>query len=132
MEEKSLVPDSYYEHRRRSVRWRAGNLPAAGIYLLDGEYHVAIHGSAEERRLQRDGALAVASVTFDGAGREAQQEAQLFAEDSQRQIPVIHPVMDHDYTFNKPVFGGELSLHSNLTSLSRENAFFDRSWVWRM
>ena len=75
MEEKSLVPDSYYEHRRRSVRWRAGNLPAAGIYLLDGEYHVAIHGSAEERRLQRDGALAVASVTFDGAGREAQPRA---------------------------------------------------------
>jgi LPS-assembly protein len=33
--------------------------------------------------------------------------------------------MDHDYTFNQPIFGGALSLHSNLTSLSRENAFFD-------
>ena len=38
----------------------------------------------------------------------------------QRQIPVIHPVIDHDYTFNKPVLGGELSLRSNLTSLTRD------------
>lgn len=75
MEEKSLVPDSYYEYRRRSLRWRAGVLPAAGIYLLDGEYRVAIHGSAEERALRREGALAVASVTFDGAGMEAQPRA---------------------------------------------------------
>lgn len=72
MEEKSLVPDSHYEYRRRVLRWRAGVLPAAGIYLLDGEYRVAVHGSAEERRLRREGAVAVASVTFDGAGMEAQ------------------------------------------------------------
>ncbi|MEA2936860.1 MAG: LPS-assembly protein [Alphaproteobacteria bacterium] len=45
--------------------------------------------------------------------------------DSQKQIPVIHPVIDHDYTFGRSVFGGELSLRSNLTSLSRETAFFD-------
>ena len=71
MEEKSLVPDSHYEYRRRTVRWRAGVLPAAGIYLLDGEYRVAVRGGAEERRLRREGALAVASVTFDGSGMEA-------------------------------------------------------------
>src|SRR5262249_34987806 len=47
------------------------------------------------------------------------------AGDTQPQIPVIHPTMDHDYTFNQPILGGALSLHSNLTSLSRENAFFD-------
>jgi LPS-assembly protein len=45
--------------------------------------------------------------------------------DSQRQIPVIHPVMDHDYTANRPVLGGELSIRTNLTSLSRDSAFFD-------
>jgi len=44
--------------------------------------------------------------------------------DSQRQIPIIHPVIDHDYTANQPVFGGELSLRSNLTSLSRDDAFY--------
>jgi LPS-assembly protein len=45
--------------------------------------------------------------------------------DSQRQIPVVHPVMDHYYVFNQPVLGGELTLRNNLTSLSRDDAFFD-------
>jgi len=45
--------------------------------------------------------------------------------DDQRQIPIIHPVMDHDYVFKNPIFGGELSLKSNLTSLSRDTANFD-------
>ena len=44
--------------------------------------------------------------------------------DSQKQIPIIHPIVDHDYTFNRPVFGGEVSVRSNLTSLSREDAFY--------
>jgi len=47
------------------------------------------------------------------------------SKDSQRQIPIVHPVIDHDYTANRPVLGGELSLRSNLTSLSRDSAFFD-------
>ena len=29
--------------------------------------------------------------------------------DVQKEIPVIHPVIDYDYTFNHPVIGGELS-----------------------
>jgi len=45
--------------------------------------------------------------------------------DSQQQIPVIHPVIEHDYTANQPVFGGELNLRSNLTSLSRQAPNFD-------
>src|SRR5690606_21658549 len=46
-------------------------------------------------------------------------------QDSQDQIPIIHPVIDHTYTFDQPVFGGELSIDSNVTSLSRNNADFD-------
>ncbi len=45
--------------------------------------------------------------------------------DSQQQIPVIHPVVDHSYVFGQPVFGGELSYQANLTSLSRGNADFN-------
>ena len=45
--------------------------------------------------------------------------------DVQRQIPVIHPVMDYRYVFNRPVFGGELSYNVNFTSLSRDQASFD-------
>jgi LPS-assembly protein len=45
--------------------------------------------------------------------------------DNQNQSPIIHPVVNHDYTFNRPVFGGEVSIRSNLTSLSRDSANFD-------
>jgi LPS-assembly protein len=45
--------------------------------------------------------------------------------DDQKKIPIIHPVLDHDYVLKQPVLGGEVSLRSNLTSLSRESAFFD-------
>jgi LPS-assembly protein len=45
--------------------------------------------------------------------------------DSQDQIPVIHPVIEHDYTVKHPIFGGELNTRSNLTSLSRQSAAFD-------
>jgi LPS-assembly protein len=45
--------------------------------------------------------------------------------DDQKQIPVVLPVIDHDYTFKSPIFGGELSFHNNLTSLSRDTANFD-------
>lgn len=40
--------------------------------------------------------------------------------DVQRQIPIIHPVIDYANVLNRPVFGGELSFRANLTSLSRE------------
>jgi LPS-assembly protein len=40
--------------------------------------------------------------------------------DVQGQLPVVHPVIDHDYVFKNPIFGGELSFHNNLTSLSRD------------
>jgi LPS-assembly protein len=45
--------------------------------------------------------------------------------DDQKQIPIIHPVIDHDYVFNYPIFGGELGFRNNLTSVSRDTANFD-------
>jgi len=45
--------------------------------------------------------------------------------DEQKQIPVVLPVVDHQYTFKDPIAGGELGLHSNLISLSRDTANFD-------
>jgi LPS-assembly protein len=46
-------------------------------------------------------------------------------DDDQRRIPVVHPVLDYSYTFDQSVFGGELSTHSNLTSLTRAGAAYD-------
>ncbi|ETR74914.1 organic solvent tolerance protein [Afipia sp. P52-10] len=40
--------------------------------------------------------------------------------DVQRQIPIVHPVIDYANVFNRPILGGELSYRANFTSLSRE------------
>jgi LPS-assembly protein len=45
--------------------------------------------------------------------------------DVQSQIPVVHPVLDYNYTFGQPILGGELGYRINLTSLSREQASFE-------
>lgn len=45
--------------------------------------------------------------------------------DVQAQIPVVHPVIDYDYTVDRPVVGGELGFKFNVTSLSRSQANFD-------
>lgn len=41
--------------------------------------------------------------------------------DQDRQANIL-PVVDHDYIFDSPVLGGEVSLHSNLTNLTRDAA----------
>jgi LPS-assembly protein len=45
--------------------------------------------------------------------------------DVQAQIPVVLPVIDHDYTVDEPILGGALSFHNNLTSITRQSANFD-------
>ncbi len=45
--------------------------------------------------------------------------------DVQSQIPVVHPVIDYNYIFDKPIAGGQLSYNINFTSLSRNQANFD-------
>jgi LPS-assembly protein len=44
--------------------------------------------------------------------------------DVQAQIPIIHPVIDYNYTFDHPILGGELSYNLNFTSLTRQQADF--------
>jgi hypothetical protein len=67
MEDKKLIPDSHYEERRITPRWRQGVLPRAGIWLGGGGYHVAVYGSEAEERLRDAGALLIASLVFDGS-----------------------------------------------------------------
>jgi LPS-assembly protein len=45
--------------------------------------------------------------------------------DDQTQLPIVDPVVDHDYVAKDPVLSGEVELRSNFTSLSRQNASFD-------
>ena len=70
MKDKDLFPDSFYEERRITPKWRQGMLPNAGIWLADGRYHVAVHGTPAQERLVEHGALLVAGVVFDGSHAE--------------------------------------------------------------
>src|SRR5262249_38820116 len=45
--------------------------------------------------------------------------------DVQGELPVILPVIDYTKGFDQKVFGGEVSLTSNFTSLTRDSASFD-------
>ena len=45
--------------------------------------------------------------------------------DIQSQIARIHPVLDYSNVFADPIFGGQLSYQTNLTSLSRTSASFN-------
>jgi hypothetical protein len=47
-----------------------GVAPRAGIFLLEGRYHVAAPLTSAERRLLELGAIAVATVRFDGSHAE--------------------------------------------------------------
>jgi hypothetical protein len=65
MEDKKLMPDSYYEERRIAIRWRQNTLPSAGIWLVDGRWQVAMYGSPAEEKLREHGGILVAGVVFD-------------------------------------------------------------------
>jgi LPS-assembly protein len=45
--------------------------------------------------------------------------------DNQKEIPIIHPVIDYNNVINRNIFGGEVSYKANFTSLSRDAASFD-------
>jgi LPS-assembly protein len=73
----------------------------------------------------------VSQIYLAGAGNRSYFDARAihyygFSEaDNQKELPVIHPVMDYFYTFDRPILGGELTFRSNFTSLTRQSASFD-------
>jgi len=73
----------------------------------------------------------VSQIFITGKGNRSYFDARSiyylgFSEaDVQRQIPIIHPVVDYAYTFDRPVIGGELGYNVNVTSLTRNQANFD-------
>lgn len=58
---------------------------------------------------------------FDARGYYFRSTSYL---DWQKQIPVVGPVIDYNRRFSVPGIGGELSLTSNVTNVSREQAHF--------
>ena len=74
---------------------------------------------------------AISQAFIAGKGNRSYFEARSiyyygFSEaDVQTQIPIIHPVIDYSYTFDRPILGGQLGYRLNFTSLTRQDADFD-------
>ncbi len=75
--------------------------------------------------------VAVSQLYLTGQGNRSFFDARTIyfqgfsGADVQGQIPIIRPVIDYNYVFDRPVIGGELSFNSNFTSLTRSTANFD-------
>jgi LPS-assembly protein len=80
---------------------------------------------------RQQGTEAVSQAYLFGRGTNSYFDARamhfygLSPIDVQKQLPVLHPLIDYRYKFDQPVFGGELTYNINLTSLSRQQADYD-------
>jgi len=74
---------------------------------------------------------ATSQLYLTGVGTKSWFDARFYyflglsSSDVQKQLPIIHPVIDYDYVVDQPVLGGELGWNANFTSLSRQQAAFD-------
>ena len=75
---------------------------------------------------------ATSTLYLTGQGSKSWFDARFYyflglsTSDVQKQLPLVHPVIDYDYVVDQPVFGGELGWNANFTSLSREQADYDQ------
>jgi len=87
--------------------------------------------SAYDPFLASIAATAVSQVYLTGAGDRSYFDIRsiyyygLSEQDVQKQLPIIHPVLDYSNVVAQQVIGGELSYKINLTSLTRQQANFD-------
>jgi LPS-assembly protein len=106
-----------------------------GTMLSDRTYYQdygVTRGSTQSANLLRSTPdMAVSQLYLVGRGDRSYFDARSVyffgysLADNQAQLPIVHPVIDHDYTVQKPILGGELSFRNNVTSLSRGAANFD-------
>lgn len=95
------------------------------------DYNPRLSGYRQTDPLQTGFSQGVSQLYIAGKGNRSYFDARTiyylgFSEaDAQGQIPVVHPVIDYNYTFDRPVVGGELSYKINFTSLTRNQADFD-------
>ncbi|MGI8525106.1 MAG: LPS-assembly protein LptD [Pseudolabrys sp.] len=108
----ALTDRSYLQDYRPSLSsYRAGNDPT----------NLGLPGINE----------AISQAYISGKGSRSYFDARTIyyygfsSADAQGQLPFIRPVIDYDYTFDRPIAGGELGLKMNFVSLSRNTADFD-------
>ena len=105
-----------------------GTLLSDKTYLQDYGLYKAVQ-AANMLRSTPDAALS--QLYISGRGDRSYFDARTLyfygfsLADDQKQIPIVHPVIDQQNVFKDPFFGGELGLRSNLTSINRDTANFD-------
>ncbi|HEY7231721.1 MAG TPA: LPS-assembly protein LptD [Pseudolabrys sp.] len=98
-------------------------------FLQDYNPHLSKYRTTDP--FQNPQSEAVSQLYLAGKGNRSYFDARTiyylgFSEaDAQSQIPIIHPVIDYNYVFDRPILGGELGYRLNFTSLSRQEANFD-------
>ncbi|HEX2094998.1 MAG TPA: hypothetical protein VHG28_21545 [Longimicrobiaceae bacterium] len=75
--------------------------PRAGIFLLDGRFHVANHWSRAERLLLDRGAVLVASLVFDGVEAERMVSGGSRRPPGSRS-PALHPLQPGEPAVPRP------------------------------
>ncbi len=125
----SVESDGQFALNRRWVwGWNAVAL-SDKTFLQDYNPHLSRYRSTDA--FQAGFSEGVSQAYLAGKGNRSYFDARSiyfmgFSEaDNQSQIPVIHPVVDYTYTFDHPIFGGELGYSTNFTSLTRDQANFD-------
>lgn len=95
------------------------------------DYNPRLSGYAVNDPLRTGATEGISQLYITGLGNRSYFDARsiyylgLSESDAQAQIPVVHPVIDYKYTFDRPVLGGELGYKINFTSLTRTQANFD-------
>jgi LPS-assembly protein len=108
-----------------------GTLVSDRTYLQDYGLNRRNFQSGSNDLLRSTPDMAVSQLYLVGRGDRSYFDARTLyfygfsLADAQSQLPIVHPVVDHDYTVQKPILGGELAFRSNATSLSRDSANFD-------
>jgi len=106
-----------------------GVLLSDKTFFQDYNPHLSRYRTTDQIANPNTEAISQAFIT--GKGNRSYFEARSiyyfgFSEaDVQSQIPVILPVIDYNYTFDRPILGGELGYRLNFTSLNRQSADFD-------
>jgi LPS-assembly protein len=128
--------------------WR-GSLESSGLFALNNkwvwgwdatalsdktflqDYHPSLSKIRAVDTFQNPQSEAISQLYLAGKGNRSYFDARTiyyygFSQaDTQGQIPVIHPVIDYNYVFDRPILGGEVGYRINFTSLTRSDADFD-------
>ena len=113
----------------------SGILMSDRSFIQDYRPRLSAYQAGYNAEAERVGGLATAEAVsnayISGKGSRSYFDARSIYyygfsnADQQNQIPVIHPVIDYDYTFDRTVLGGEVSLKTNFVSLSRNTAEYN-------